>query len=106
MVDNSPADTASRSISISDHDLQKQIEALDRVIEHLQYAADARRKVRRGWIPTVTFWDELIDANCTPTGQNTKNSKDAYWHSMQGVWYLVGAYLAEAMSLHDGDIGG
>ncbi|MCY4674942.1 MAG: hypothetical protein OXD43_14480 [Bacteroidetes bacterium] len=105
MVDNTPADTVSQSIPISDHDLQKQIEALDRVIEHLRHAAEARRKVREGWVPKETFWDELIDVNCTPMGQNTEYGEDAYWHSMQGVWHLVGAYLAEAMSLYDDDLG-
>ena len=105
MVDNTPADSVSRSISISDRDLQKQIEALDRFIEHLQYAANARRKVREGWTPKETFLDELIDVNCTPMGQNTEYGEDAYWLSMQGIWYLVGAYLAEAMSLYDDGLG-
>ena len=101
MVDDTPADTASRSTSISDRDLQKQIEALDRVIEHLQFAANARRKVREGWMPKETFWDELIDVNCNPMGQNTECGEEAYWLSTQGIWYLAGAYLAEAMSLCD-----
>ena len=38
-------------------------------------------------------------------GQDTEYGEDAYWHSMQGIWYLVGAYLAEAMSLYDDDLG-
>jgi hypothetical protein len=105
MVDNTLADTAPQSTSISNHDLRKQIEILDRVIEHLQYAAKARKKVREGWIPKETFWDEFIDVNCTPMGQDTEYGKDAYWHSMQGIWYLVGAYLTEAMSMYDDDLG-
>ena len=101
MIDNTPTDTPSRSSSISDRDLQKQIEALDRVIEHLQNAANARRKVREGWIPKETFLDELIDVNCTPMGQNTEYGQDAYRNSMREIWYLAGAYLAEAMSSYD-----
>lgn len=102
MVENTSADTASRSISISDRVWRNQIEALDRVIEHLNYAANARKKVREGVDPKrKTFWEELIDVNCPSIGQNTEYGEDAYWHSMREIWYLAGAYLAEAMFLYD-----
>lgn len=55
MVSNTPTDNVSQSAPISDHELQKEIEILDKVIEHLQYAAEARKKVREGWIPKETF---------------------------------------------------
>lgn len=105
MANNMPAGIVSQSTPVSEHDLQKQIEILDRVIEHLQCATKARKKVREGWIPKETFWDEFIDVNCTPMGHDTEYGEDAYWHSMQGIWYLVGAYMAEAMSLYDDDLG-
>ena len=105
MGSNTPTDIVSQSTSVSEHDRQKQIEVLVRFIKHHQYVAKARKKVREGWIPKETFWDEFIDVNCTPMGQDTEYGEDAYWHSMQGIWYLVGAYLAEAMSLHDDDLG-
>ncbi len=103
MVDNTLTDTVDQPIP--DHDLQKQIKALDRVIVRLQYAAKARRKVREGWAPKQTFWDELIDVNCTPMGQDIEYGDDVYWHSPHGLWHLVGAYLSEAMSLYDDDLG-
>lgn len=105
MVSNTPTDNVSQSAPISDHELQKEIEILDKVIEHLQYAAEARKKVREGWIPKETFQDDLIDVNGTPMGQDTEYGEDACWHSMQGIWYLAGAYMAEAMSLYDDDLG-
>ena len=85
-------------------DLQKQIKVLDRVIERLQNAAKARRKVREGWIPKQNLWDEFIDVNCTPMGQDIEYGDDAYWHNLHGLWYLVGAYLSEAMSSYDDDL--
>ncbi len=90
-----------QSVSMSDDDLQKQIKVLDGIIERIKLADKAREKVKEGWGPDQTFLDELIDVNCTPMGQNIDYGEDAYWYTPDGLWYLVGAYLAEAMSLYD-----
>ncbi len=60
MHDNRLTDAADQSPSISDDDLQKQVKVLDRVIERIQLADRAREKVREGWAPKQTLWDELI----------------------------------------------
>ena len=86
MTDNTHTDTVDQSpLGIG---LQKQIKVLDKVIERLQYAPKARRKVREGWIPKQDFWDEFIDVNCTPMGQDIEYGDDAYWHSPHGLWCL------------------
>lgn len=101
MHDNRLTDAADQSPSISDDDLQKQVKVLDRVIERIQLADSAREKVREGWAPRQTFWDEFIDVNCTPMGQDEEYGEDAYWSTLDGIWHLAGAYMAEAMAPYD-----
>ena len=103
MIGNTLTDTVDQSPP--SRDLQKQIKVLDELIEHLQYAAKAREKVKEGWIPKQSFWDEFMDVNSTPMGQDIEYGDDAYWHHLHGLWYLVGAYLSEAMSSYDDDSG-
>ncbi len=98
MHDNRLTDAADQFPSISDDDLQKQVKVLDRVIERMQLADRAREKVRDGWAPRQTFWDEFIDVNCTPMGQDEGYDEDAYWSTLDGIWHLAGAYMAEAMA--------
>ena len=102
MADNTLTDTVPKSSP--DHDLEKQIKILDKIIKRLEYADKARKRVREGWIPEQTFLDEFIDVNCTPMGQDIEYGDDPYWHSLHGVWDLVGAYLSEAMSSYDEDL--
>ncbi len=49
---------------------------MDEIIERLEAIARAKRKVRYGWIQERTFWDDLIDVNCTPLGQDLNCSYD------------------------------
>ena len=63
----------------------------------------AWKRVRTGqWLPERTFWDELVDVNCTPQGQEFENDYLGPWDSFYEAWYAAGAYLSEAMSLHEG----
>ena len=96
---NLSADVADQTIS--ELDLKKDIRALDKIIEHLDAIIRAREKARIGWIPERTFWDELIDVNCTPLGQDYDDGYHGTWDSLFEIWQVVGAHLSEAMSLYE-----
>ena len=100
-MDDIRTNTSDQSASIPKHDLERQIKALDEIIERLEAIARAKRKVRYGWIQERTSWDDLIDVNCTPLGQDLDYGYDGPWDSLFELWDFVGAYLSEAMSLCD-----
>ncbi len=71
---------------------------MDDFIERLE--ASRRGVVQRGtyFTPKRDFWDEMIDINCTPQGQDLRIRYSGTWGSLMEIWQLVGAYLSDAMS--------
>ena len=93
---NLPTNVADQNIS--EFDLEQDVRALDGIIEYLDATIQARKRARIGWIPERTFWDELIDVNCTPLGQDYDDDGQGTWDSLFEVWQVVGAFLSDAMS--------
>ena len=97
------SDTSKRAMDQPDtergtYDLEKELEAMDNFIKRLEANRVGVVQLNRDFIPKRSFWDELIDVNCTPQGQDLHTRHSGPWDSLMEVWQLVGAYLSDAMS--------
>lgn len=81
-----------------DHNLENEIKILDKAIERLEVGAGDMAQMKIEYIPERSFWDELIDVNCTPQGQDYRDPHGT-WDRLLSAWLITGAYLSEAMHL-------
>ncbi len=84
--------------------IEENVEVLSEIIEYLDAVIEARERARRGLVPERTFWDELIDVNCTPMGQDYDYEPEETWDILFDVWQTVGVLLSDAMSIYRRDV--
>ncbi|MCY3999921.1 MAG: hypothetical protein OXF84_03810 [Bacteroidetes bacterium] len=85
---------------ISDSQIAADIEVLDQVIAQQEAMERAREKVRKGWVARPDFWSDPPDPYLMPFSGNSTADYDASWDEL---WYLVGAYLFDAMAQHENE---
>lgn len=81
-----------------DPDLKDKIRALDKIIERLELSTGDMLQVKPKLFQKRSFWDELIDVNCTPDGQDYDDYGD--WDLLREAWEMTGKHLSDAMHLH------
>jgi len=82
----------------SDYDLEKQLKAMDRFLD-LHESNILRMETPVTVLnPERNFFDEFIDIQCTPAGQNFPFQYTGAWDGFFEAWKLVGSLLSNAMS--------
>lgn len=82
--------------ALDGYDFEAEVRALDEVIAILQARVLRVEKLEAKWAQRRTFWDELIDVNCTPHGQDSADDSTP-WDWLFEAWWLVGTQLSNAM---------
>ena len=84
--------------SVSDPQIDADIEVLDQIIAHQDAMEKAGEKVRRGWVVRPNFWSDPPDPSLLPFTGDFNGDYGASWDEL---WYLVGAYLFDAMAQYE-----